>query len=250
MTRRLTDQAAVAVLVARTVADPGGPTVAHLLIGLATEPDGRAGRRLRERASAAAVLLERGSTTPAPPMADAINRAGAGGTRAATTVDLLDAAIACGGPDVDDLLVAAGYHRDLDGWLAGDPESSWFEDAETYGLQPAGDSTFDEVAGRVVAQVRAVDGGGVEVLIAAAAAPDVDVIAADPSDLAGVAARLGGAHERPGDRAWDAGLDAVVSAAQTLRDGPAVTVRDLVRAALVAGGDAPRLVLELAGGPA
>ena len=241
MPPRLTDQAAVALAIARTVAQPDQPTVAHLLIGLATEPEGRAGRRLRERATAAA-LLQRGGAAPSPGVDEVLAAAAAAAaTRAATTVDLLDAAITVGGPEVEDLLEAAGYQRDLDGWLAGDPLDRWFEDAETYGLQPRGDEQFDAAAARVVAQVRAVNGGAVEVLVAAAAAPDAGVPVGDPADLASASARLRGRGS-----SWDHGLLAVTEAARTLRDDDPVRVRDLIRAALVAGGDGPRLVLEFA----
>lgn len=242
MQGRLTDQAAVAVAVARSIAGDSTPTVAHLLAGLAIEAEGRAGRRLRERASAAAVLIDRAAAAPGPPLTNALDRLGGeAGSRAATTVDLLDAAIAAGGDDVAELLSACGYDRDLDGWLVGDPDGDWFDDAETYGLQPHGAQGLDRPASRVVAQVRAVDGGAVEVLVAAAAAPDVGASIADPAALAAVAARLNGTGDR-----WDAGLDAVLEAAQTLRDGALVTCADLVRAALVAGGDGPKLIVELA----
>lgn len=242
MPGRLTDQAAVAVAVARAVAQPGKPTVAHLLIGLATEPEGRAGRRLRERATAAGALVQRGGGAPSARLEEAVAQAAAAaGDRAATTVDLLDAVIAVGGSDVEDLLDAAGYQRDLDGWLAGGPLERWFDDAETFGLQPGGDEQFDAAAARVVAQVHAVDGGAVEVLVAAAAAPDAGMPAVDPAALASASARL-----RGGGSGWDRGLDAVTEAARTLRDGERVRVRDLVRAALIAGGDGPRLVLEFA----
>lgn len=243
MQGRLTDQAAVAVAIARALSAGTVATVGHLLAGLATEGEGRAGRRLRERASAAALLTQRVAALPAPPLETALARACASaGRRAATTVDLLDAAIAAGGCDIDDLLASAGYQRDLDGWLAGDPQDNWFEDAETYGFQPHGDETLDRTASRVVAQVRAVDGGAVALLIAGSAAPDAALPGPDPRALAAVAARLRGSSDR-----WDSGLETVVQAARTLSDGPRVTVRDLLRAALVAGGDGPPLVLEFAG---
>lgn len=237
---RLTDQAVVAVALARAAARAEPPTVAHLLLGLATESEGRAGVRLRERASAAADLHRRALSTPAPPLDAALtaaSRRAAG--RAATTVDLLDAAVEIGGDDVADLLAAAGYHRDLDGWLPSDPAEDWFEHPETYGFNPAGDPVLDPAAARIVAQVRAVDGGAVELLVAAAAAPDAGLDIADPSALVAAAGRL----RRRGDR-WDTGLGAVVEAARTLGEGESVSIRDLVRAALVAGGDGPRLVLE------
>lgn len=243
MQAKLTDQAVVAVAIARVAAGRGEASIAHLLHGLATEAEGRAGVRLRERASAAVHLAARAHTAPAPPMETAllaaIRRANG---RAATTVDLLDAAIAEGGQDIADLLATVGYHRDLDGWLASDPADDWFEHPETYGFHPMGDPVFDGAASRVVAQVRAVRGGAVELLVAAAAAPDAGVVTADPSVLTAAASRLRNAGDR-----WDFGLEAVIEAAQTLSEGDAVTIRDLVRAALVAGGDGPKLVLELAG---
>lgn len=244
VTARLTDQAAVAVAVARAAA-PGDPTVGHLLIGLATEPEGRAGRRLRERTTAVALLTQRAGGCPAPPLPVALSRAAQHvGRRAVSTVDLLDAAVRVAGDDLTDLLEQVGYHRDLDGWLLGDPEQDWFEDAETYGFQPSGDATMDRSASRVVAQVRAVDGGAIHLLIAGVAAPDGPQ-GPDPRALAEVAARL-----RSATGSWDAGLDAVLRAAGTICDGPVVTVRDLVRATLVAGGDGPPLVLRLADEPA
>lgn len=236
---RLTDQAAVAVAVARATAGRSS-TVGHLLIGLATEPEGRAGRRLRERATAVALLIDRAGRCPAPPLATALDAAAQqADRRAVSTVDLLDAAVRTGGVDLMDLLEQVGYHRDLDGWLLGDVEQTWFDDAETLGWAPAGDATLDPVASRVAAQVRAVGGGAVHVLIAAAAAPELgDTL--DPESLAGAAERL--------DRTptWDAGLDAVVATAPLLAEQPPASLRDLVRAALVAGGDGPRTVLQAA----
>ena len=239
---RLTDQAAVAVELARRFAATTTVTVAHLLAGLAVEPEGRAGRRLRERASAAAELGARAVDAPAPPLEDAVRAAAQhAGERAAGTVDLLDAALTTGGDDIADLLAAAGYDRDLDGWLLTDPVEAWFEDAETYGFDP-GDALLEPAAARVIAQVRAVAGGAVEVILAVAAAPDAGVINADPTDLAAIASRLRGDDPR-----WDAGLDAVLGAAQAMSGGERLGVRDLVRAALAAGGDGPRLIVELAG---
>lgn len=237
MADRLTDQAAVAVAIARSTA-AGEPTVGDLLVGLATEPEGRAGRRLRERTTAVALLAQRAGGCPAPPLSSALAHAVAQvERRAATTVDLLDAAIRGGGDDLTELLEQVGYHRDLDGWLLGDLEHTWFEDAETLGWSPGGNEALDPVASRVVAQVRAVGGGAVHVLIAAAAAPELghDL---DPASLAHAAAGL---EPTP---AWDAGLDAVVSSAALLADRPPASLRDLMRAALVAGGDGPRRVLE------
>lgn len=239
MPSRLTDQAAVAVALARAAA-PHEPTVGHLLIGLATEPEGRAGRRLRERATAVTLLVGRAGQCPSAPLSAALSHAAAqAGRRAVSTVDLLDAAVRAGGEDLTDLLEQVGYQRDLDGWLLGGVEHTWFDDAETLGWSPAGDETLDPVASRVAAQVRAIGGGAVDVLIAAAAAPELSNNL-DPQALAGTAERL--------DRTptWDAGLDTVVSTAALLAETPPASLRDLLRAALIAGGDGPRRVLEAA----
>ena len=242
MQGRLTDQAAVAVALARSMAEPAAPTAGHLLAGLAAEPEGRAGRRLRERGSAAAQLTERAGEVPGPPLLAALNAAvAAAAPRAATTVHLLDAALATGGTDLGDLVSACGYHRDLDGWLLSDPATDWFEQAETYGFQPQGDEAYDRSASRVVAQVRAVDGGAVDLLIAGSAAPDAGLDGPDPRTLAQVAERLPATSAQ-----WDLGLEAVLRAARTLSDGECVTISDLVRAALVAGGDGPKVILQLA----
>ena len=243
MPRRLTDQAAVAVTVARAAAEAAGQpaTIGHLLLGLATESEGRAGRRLRERATAVLHLTQRAPGVPAPPLDTALTRAAASaGSRAISTVDLLDAAIACGGDDVTDLLEAAGFHRDLDGWLVGGPDEAWFDDPETVGWSPTGDDLLDPYASRVAAIVRAVGGGAVEVLIAAAAAPAIARSDLDPATLARAAATL------PPEDLWDAGLDAVVTTAGMLPDTGRATVADLLRAALIAGGDGPRRVLAAA----
>lgn len=238
----LTDQAAVAIAVARSAAKPGDATVAHLLVGLVTEGEGRAGRRLRQRTSAAALLVQRGGRTPAPPLARALSHVGRlVGRRAVTTVDLLDAAIAVGGEDVTDLLDAVGYHRDLDGWLVGDPDADWFEEAETLGWSPGPDETLDPAAARIVAQVRAVSGGALEVLIAAAAAPDAGMDDIDPQALAAAAACW------PADTStFNADIDTVVGAAELVTETAPTTVPDLVRAALIVGGEPTRWVVSRA----
>ena len=240
-TPRLTDQAAVALALARTAARSAHPSIGHLLVGLATEPDGRAGRRLRERATAVAELSQRVANVPTPPATDALAIAAAAADGGVVdTVALLDAAIRAGGSDVADLLETCGFHRDLDGWLPGGVQ--WFDDPETLGWSPTGDDALDSVASRVAAVVRAVDGGAVEIVIAAVAAPETDLSHLDPAVLATAAAGL----QRT--EGWDAGLDAVVAAAPLLADGTRASVHDLLRAALVAGGEGPRRLLSAAGG--
>lgn len=242
---RLTDQALVAVALARDAAAASGrwATVADLLAGLAAEPEGRAGRRLRARATAAAALAERAGSAPAPAL-DAVLRDAAdkAAPRPAGTGDLLDAALTVGGPDVADLLVAAGYDRDLD--PAG--VAPWDPDAETYGLAVMDDPGMSRCAARIVAQVRAGAGGAVAVILAVAAAPDADgaALLEDPDRLALALSRLRERHPAAGTPGWDAGLDAVVTAAARLRGDKRTTTADLVRAAVVAGGSGPVAVLE------
>ena len=239
-TLRLTDQAAVAVALAKAGAVGGQPSIGHLLVGLATEPDGRAGRRLRERATAVWELSQRVATVPTRPAADALSAAAlAAKSVVVDTVALLDAAIRTGGGDVADLLETCGFHRDLDGWLPG--ATQWFDDPETLGWSPTGDDVLDPVASRVAAVVRAIDGGAVDVVIAAVAAPETDLAHLDPAVLATAAGGL------PRTKHWDAGLDAVIAAAPLLSDGHRASVHDLLRAALVAGGEGPRRLLRAAG---
>jgi len=248
MQPRLTDQALVAVSLARAaaLASDRHATVADLLAALAVESEGEAGRRLRNRSSAAAALAERAVSVPAPPMDAAVrNAVQHSGARAATTVDLLEAALVVGTDDVADLLAGAGYDRDLDGFLVDDVFGELDGAGETYGLSPAGAPDLDEPAARVVAQVRAIAGGAVALLLAVAAAPDADgaVLLGDREALALARSNLDrrGLGDQPG---WDAGLDVVIDTAAQLREGERTTTRDLVRACLIAGGDGPKAVVE------
>ncbi|MDQ3710395.1 MAG: hypothetical protein M3387_14035 [Actinomycetota bacterium] len=248
MQPRLTDQALVAVSLARAaaLASDRHATVADLLAALAVESEGQAGRRLRNRSSAAAALAERAVSVPAPPMDAAVrNAVQHSGARAATTVDLLEAALVVGTDDVADLLAGAGYDRDLDGFLVDDLFGELDGAGETYGLSPAGAPDLDEPAARVVAQVRAIAGGAVALLLAVAAAPDADgaALLSDREALALARSDLErrGLGDQPG---WDAGLDVVIDTAAQLREGERTTTRDLVRACLIAGGDGPKAVVE------
>ncbi|MDQ3537832.1 MAG: hypothetical protein M3415_03395 [Actinomycetota bacterium] len=248
MQPRLTDQALVAVSLARAaaLASDRHATVADLLAALAAEGEGEAGRRLRNRSSAAAALAERAVSVPAPLLDTAVrNAVQQSGARAATTVDLLQAAVAVGEDDIADLLAGAGYDRDLDGYLAEDLFGELGGAGETYGLAPAGAPDLSEPAARAMAQVRAIAGGAVALLLAVAAAPDGDgaSLLPDPEALALAWSRLGG-RGRGDEAGWDVGLDVVVATAAQLRNGERTTTRDLVRACLVAGGDGPKAVVE------
>jgi hypothetical protein len=254
----LTDQALVAVALARRVADARGgtPTVADLLAGLAAEPDGRAGHQLRAHGSAAAELTTRTVAPPpnlAPLDAALVRAAGAAAPRPAATRDLLTAAVAAGGDELRDLLESVGYDVDALTRARGDavPEltgewgSAWGPHSETYGYAADASPALTTAAARAVAQVRALAGGAVDLVLALASAPDNDDEALDPQLLGLVLARLHdeGAPHAAG-AAWDHGLDAVVEAARRWRRDGIISAADLLAAATLAGGTGPRRLLE------
>jgi hypothetical protein len=226
----LTDQALVAVALARAHAAGTArtPHVADLLVGLAAEPDGLAGRLLREREGAAIRLRERGALPRLAPLSVATGWAADDARpRAATTLDLLRAALEAGGGELRDLLDAVGL-----GDLAAPvipPEQA----GETLGLRPPTDPEpgLSAEAALAIARTRALAGGAADLLLAIGRGPQADSVAPLP-DLTGAVAR--------GD---DAGLDAVVGAARAWRGDEPVTTGDLVRAALAVGGDGPRSLL-------
>lgn len=255
---RLTDQALVAARLAATIAQRRGSaaTVHDLLVGLAAEPDGVAGRVLRERASAAAWLADRAAVAVPrlAPLDVALHRAVADAApRPPGTADLLDAALAEGGAALAELLEAAGYEPEA---LRERPRSlavSEVAGGETLGLDPTGpaDAQLSGVAARVVAQVRAAGGGAVELLLALAAAPDADAATLLPghAELSAALWRLRKrGQDAAGDPDWDRGLDHVVTQACAWRAGPQVTTVDLLRAALFAGGRGPSALLDGAAG--
>jgi hypothetical protein len=234
---RLTDQALTAVAIARSTAAGATVNAAHLLAGLAAEPDGRAGRRLRARASASAVLVERAPAVPAPNL-DVVLRlaAAAAGTRPVDSLDLLAAVVAAGGDDVADLMAAAGYtFEDM-------LEAAVVDDAaETFLL--GSDEQLDPPAAAAVAQARAAGGSAIELLYALAVGPASGLLPEVPE----LRERQRQALRRPptvGSGSWDTGVDAVVAAAAVLREGDITTPSELILAALLVGGEGPRALLE------
>ncbi|HVL99696.1 MAG TPA: hypothetical protein VM324_10440 [Egibacteraceae bacterium] len=247
---RLTDQALVAVAAARQAGAHHGrhPTAADMLVGLAAEPDGCAGALLRTLPSAALGLVERTRTTPArlPGLEAVVGRAARRqGARAVSTADLLAALLEAGGPDVTDLLDACGYDaRALYRAVTGDPAAAH----ETFGLGSDPDLSVD--AAFAVARVRATGGGAVDLLLAiASTGGSQSVLPGGEEELAGRLAGLweDGEPARTGPD-WDLGLEAVLAAARAMV-APPIDALDLVRAALLAGGQGPGRLLENAQPP-
>lgn len=261
---KLTDQALVAVALARRGAEAAGRSahVADLLVGLGAEADGVAGRLLGEHASALTALA--GRLAVAPPRLPALEvalrwAAGDVGPRPLGTIDLLLAAIEVGGSDLADLLDGCGLPRAaLAGaqrpaatplWAAPDSHAL----TETYGLDPSA-TDLTPAAARAVARTRAVGGGAVTLVAALAgeASTDPDAVPLDPDALRERLHRLAPrgapaqALERRGDDDWDAGVEAVLEGAWRTRhgDGPLGPV-DLLRAAALVGGRGPARLLAL-----
>lgn len=235
---RLTDQALVAVAVARAGARERPETVADLLLGLAIEPEGAAGRQLREQPSGLAALQKR-VEAPLPalaPLGVAVDWAAKDADpRPAATGDLLEAALEAGGSELADLLDACGLQLVRRANSAGVP---WPDAAghplETFGYDPSG-TVFTPPAARAVARARAV-AGGPAALVALLALED-DSLPLDVEALSGAAAAVDLAA---GD------LDAAVDAAVAAGMGGRVDALDLLRAALTVGGPDVRALVDAA----
>lgn len=261
---RLTDQALVAVALARQLAGdarwgPGGEapaggrpdtpraaTLAQLVAALAAEPDGRAGRMLRERSTAAGRLAERAAAAPPglPSLEVAVWRAAStAAPRTAGTAELLLAALESGGADLTGLVAAAGYGpRDLYRAAAAAPGHPWAPGAETVGL--GADPDLGPGAGLAVARVRAAAGGAAALVLALATLPEAaEALGADVDDLAARVGAQGDGGTLVGE--GDAGLDPVLTAARAWCTAP-ITATDLLRAAQLAGGPAAAALLEAA----
>lgn len=262
-TTPLTDQALVAVAVghAHARAAVRTPTVADLLLGLAQEADGAAGQFLRTSEGPLTALAMRSLPPRLAPLDVARTWAVADRTPLPVwTVDLLAAVVEAGGTELRDLLATVGLEPaaltpadDLRRALGrgGYRELGRRTVArETVGLRPPGAATgpLTPAADRAVASVRAVGGGAVDLLLAMADDPAVDVALPALGELAAAWARVAPAAGGLG-APWDAGLDAVVHAATTWCAGRRVEPADLVAAAVVAGGEGPGRLLEAAAGP-
>ncbi|MPZ87799.1 MAG: hypothetical protein GEU81_06940 [Nitriliruptorales bacterium] len=258
---RLTDQALVAVTLARAGAEASGhpPTVVDLLLGLTEEPDGVVGRLLREQQRGLLELRSRPRSPRTAPLDVTVRWAvPEAAPRAVGTGDLLAAALEVGGAELADALEAAGVHLGADP-VARPPRGEspagcpglWDNPLsvanETVGLRPPTDPdpALSVEAALAVARTRALAGGAVDLLLTVADGSQRDARATalpDPRTLARAVQRLD-ARGAPSSGSWDLGLDAVLQAARLWRGGEPVDTTDLVRSALTNGGAGPPAIL-------
>lgn len=261
---RLTDQALVAVALARAGAAAADrtPTVVDLLIGLAEESDGVAGRLLRDEQRGLVTLHSRPISPRMARMNVAIRWAVPEATpRPVGTGDLLAATLEVGGSELADALDAAGITAGSDLIMRppqGERPAGWpplWDNPlsvanETVGLRPPTepDPDMSVEAALAVARTRALAGGAVDLLVVVADGSQRDARAAplpDSRRLALAVQRLLPRGEAASSR-WDLGLDAVLDAARTWRAGEPIDTTDLIRAALTSGGSGPKAVLAAA----
>jgi hypothetical protein len=261
---RLTDQALVAVTLARQAAAARDrePTSLDLLLGLAAEPDGWAGHLLRRRDSAAAALVVRAAAPP-PGLTPLLEVVATAAERAAPrppgTRDLLRAVLTDGGEDVDDLLASCGFAEpdlwadepddgkhlvvipadgssegtdpDVGGPPHPDVEVPWAPGSETVTLDGPDQPLLSPAAARAVAKVRALAGGALDL---------VELLLVDLDEAQRKTLPAGRSSGVPTDEPWDAGLDAVLDAVAVVAGGRAASTYHLLQAALLAGGRGPR----------
>jgi hypothetical protein len=261
---RLTDQALVAVTIARHAAAQRDqvPSCADLVVGLATETEGWAGHLLRAGGQGPVIALAgRAGSAPAAlaTLGDVLLAAAQRARpRPPGTADLLVSALRTGGHDLADLLDSCGFPAlDLPpvewrlrgaSWYI-DAEEDWGATAETVTLAGPDHPRLDAAAARVVGRVRAIAGGAVDLLTALDLDPAVDLApwtGTDRSDI--VLARLQTDRDDPssGSAGWDLGLEPVLEAAQVLAGPEPVSVGPLLQATLIAGGAGPPAILDAA----
>lgn len=243
---------AVTLAQMRAVREQRPASVLDLVLGLAEEPEGAAGRVLGQHASGAIVRLASRRAPPGlAPLEVAVRWAAeAAVPRPADTNDLLIAAIEVGGSGLVDTLQAVSdpvseFRRPTDWHRSGELTP------ETFGLGAPGDEDemLTPVGTRAVARTRAAAGGAVELVMMLADDPrdelrQWDLPATD--ELLFVLDRLNreGVPVAEGE-AWDRGLEAVLEAARRLGPRP-LPAADLLRAAVLAGGTGPLALLDAA----
>lgn len=255
---RLTDQALVAVAAARRLAAQRGrsATAGELLVGLASEPDGRAGQLLRAQANAVPRFAEEVERhAGALPSLETVIAAAAdvAAPRPPSTTDLLTTILESGGQSAVALLEACGYEsRALYRSAAPDDTAGARLSSETLGLRPESepDPGLTPAAAIAVARVRAAAGGAVDLVVAVAESGASEAGALLPCGAEELIAQLAELRQRSPEGAWDGGLEAAVAAARAWHGGGRATAADLLRGAVAAGGPGPSTLLEEARGRA
>lgn len=191
---RLTDQASVAVRMARAFPEPTVPrasaNVAHLVAGLMGEPEGMAGTVLRQRFGEVAprIALHPAVTSASLPSLATAFVALPVRSRPAWTLEVLGAARRVGGEDLDYLLTdcgvsLAGIEDDLTPWMPGPQEIEEHPiAAETFGRFSLVPHRFSDAADLALARVRA-QGGDSSALLGWLGADDAtsDALASAPA---------------------------------------------------------------------
>jgi hypothetical protein len=237
---RLTDQALVAVTAARRAGelDARQPSAMDLLVALATT-EGTAAARLGDVMAGMTRLVERARHgSPRVATAEDVLRWAAGERppRPVTTDDLLAATVELGGSELADAADAAGVapHALRDEA----PDDPAVQVAETLGLDPQGSQGWPLPCARAVARARAAGGSAAAVCVAVAVDPQLPA----PVDVDTVWQRLrlavgpGDWRTTAADRDDDAGVEAVVAAAESGARRGVVDALTLVQAARMAGG--------------
>ncbi len=244
---RLTDQALVAVTAARRAAavEAREPSALDVLVALATA-EGAASARLGDLMAGLTRLVDR-ARHGSPRLAgvdDVLRWAGGAVTgRPLSTDDLLAATIELGGSELADTLDVAGVPP---GALATEPDDDPATHVtETFGLDPTGTRRWPLPCARAIARARAAGGSATALAIAIAVDPQLPA----PVDADTVVRRLreavGGADWRSAvlARDDDAGVDAVVVAAERGARNSVVDPLTLTQAARMAGGALPAELL-------
>lgn len=240
---RLTDQALVAVTAARRAAavDEREPSALDVLVALATA-EGAASARLGDLMAGLTRLAER-ARHGSPRLAgidDVLRWAGGAVTdRPLSTDDLLAATVELGGSELADALDAAGVPPDT---LATDPDDDpTTHVTETFGLDPAGSQGWPLPCARAIARARAAGGSATALAVAITVDPQLPA----PIDPDTVVHRLRQAVDGADWRSTvlarddDAGVEAVVLAAERGARNGVVDPLTLTQAARMAGGALP-----------
>lgn len=244
---RLTDQALVAVTAARraAAADERAPSALDVLVALATA-EGTASARLGDLMAGLTRLAER-ARHGSPRLAgidDVLRWAGGAVTdRPLSTDDLLAATVELGGSELADTLDAAGVPPDtLATELDDDPPTHV---SETFGLDPAGTERWPLPCARAIARARAAGGSATALAVAITVDPQLPAPVEPDTVVHRLQRTIDSADWRSAvlARDDDAGVDAVVLAAERGGRNGVVDPLTLTQATRMAGGALPAELL-------